>query len=48
MCNELINVANDIPTNMTNVTDNLTSTLSINSNDQKVRYKMDCYVLYTF
>ena len=48
-CNEIINATDDIPTNMTNVTNtiptNVTSTVSINSGDKKVRYKMDSYIL---
>ena len=45
------NVTNNILTTMTSVTNNVpdvTSTLSINSDDKKkVRIKMDCYILYT-
>ena len=26
---------------------NITSTVSINSDDKKVRYKIDCYILHT-
>ena len=41
-----------MPTNMTNVTNtlptNVTSTVSINSDDKKLRYKMDCYILQVF
>ena len=36
-------------TNVTNtVSTNITSTLSKNSDDKKVRYKMDCNILHTF
>ena len=48
MCNEIINVTNDIPTNVTNtLLTNVTSTVSINSDDKKVRYKMHCYIFHT-
>ena len=40
----LINVANTIPTNITNaISTNVTNTVSMNSDDKKVRYKMDFY-----
>ena len=38
MCNEIINITSNIPTNVT-------STVSINSDDKKLRYKMDYYIL---
>ena len=38
ICTEIINVANTIPANVT-------STVSINSDDKKVRCKMDYYIL---
>ena len=43
------NVTNAIPTNMTNtISANVTaSTVSKTSNDKKVRYKMNCYILNT-
>ena len=42
------NVTNNIPTYMTNTTSaNVASTVSINSDDKKVRYKTDCYILLT-
>ena len=37
---ESANVTNTISTNVT-------STVSTNSDDEKVRYKMDCYILIT-
>ena len=55
MCDEFINsthsvstnVTNAIQTNMTNIiSTNVTSTLSMDSDDKKVRYKMDCYILH--
>ena len=43
------NVTNAIPTNLTNTTStNVMSTVPINSNDKKVRFKMDCYILQNF
>ena len=42
------NIINTIPTNMTNIiSTNVASTVSINSDDKKVRYKTDCYILHT-
>ena len=40
MCYETINIASNIPTNVT-------STVSINSDDEDVRNKMDYYILHT-
>ena len=40
MCNEIINVTNNIPKNVT-------STVSINSNDKEVRHKINCWILHT-
>ena len=49
MCNEIINVAYSVSTNMTTtVPTNVTSTISINSYNEKARYNMDCYILHTF
>ena len=56
-CDEIINatdsvsrnVTNTIPTNMTDtISINVTSTVSTNSDNEKVRYKMDCYISHTF
>ena len=42
------NVTNAILTNITNtILTNVTSIVSINSDDTKVRYKMNCYILRT-
>ena len=42
------NVTNTIPTNIQNtIPTNLTSTISTNSDNQNVRYKMDCHILHT-
>ena len=47
-CNEIINVMDSLSTNVTNtVPITVTSTVSISSNDKKVRYKMDYYILHT-
>ena len=57
MCDEIINAAdsvstnvtNTIPTNMRNtLATNVISTVSTNSNDKKIRYKMHCYILHLF
>ena len=41
------NVTNAIPANMTNtMSTNVTSTVAITSDDKKVKYKIDCYILY--
>ena len=40
VCDEVIHVIDIVSTNVT-------STISINSEDKKVRYKMDCYILHT-
>ena len=57
MCDEIINVTDSLSTNVKNtITTNITNTIStnvtiivsINSNDKKVRYKMNCYILYMF
>ena len=44
------NVTNTMPLNMTNTisTNDVTSTVSINIDDKKVRYKMDCYTCHKF
>ena len=56
LCNEIIsatdivstNVTNTIPTNVTKtIPTNVTSTLLTASDDKKVKYKMDCYILHT-
>ena len=56
MCDDIINVANSVSTNgtytlSTNVTNTVitkvTRTVPINSDGKNVRYKMDCYILYT-
>ena len=48
VCDEIMNVTNIVSTNVTNrVPTNVTSAVSINSDDKKVRCKMDCYILHT-
>ena len=56
MCDDIMNVADSVSTNgtytlSTNVTNvvltKVTRTVPINSDDKNVRYKMDCYILYT-
>ena len=44
----LTNVKNTIPASMENTTStNVMITVSINSDDKKVRYEIDCYLFYT-
>ena len=46
-CDEIRNVA-DSATNVTNsISINVTSTVPINSDDKKVKYKMNRYILHT-
>ena len=56
MCDEIINVTDSVSTNVINtIIRNMTNTISINaistvsknSDDKKVRYKIDCYILHT-
>ena len=56
MCDEIINVTDSVSTIVrnsisTNVTStmptSIVSTVSINSDDKRLRYKMDCYILCT-
>ena len=56
LCNGIIsatdivstNVTNTVPTNVTKtIPTNVTSTLLTASDDKKVKYKMDCYILHT-
>ena len=47
VCNDIINVVN-VKTYVTNtISTNVTRTVSITSNDKKVRCKMDCYIFRT-
>ena len=49
LCDQIIIVADSMSTNVRNaVSTNGTSTVSINSHNKKVRYKMNCYILHTF
>ena len=57
MCYKTINAADSVSTNMTNTVSaiamsiastNVTTTVSINFHNKKVRYKIDCYILNTF
>ena len=52
VCEEIINATDSVSTNMTNVTNTIptivTSAVSINSNDKKLRYEMDWCILHTF
>ena len=50
-CDEIIIAAGSVPTNvptivMSTVSTNVTRTASINVHNKKVRYKMNCYILY--
>ena len=51
MCDEIKNAVDCVSTNVTYITNtirsNVMKTVSINSNDEKVRYKIDCYILHT-
>ena len=43
MCDEVINVTDNVSTNVTNIVPtNITSTVPINFDNKKVRYEMDC------
>ena len=47
LCDEIISVTDCA--NMANtLSANVTSTVSINSNDAKVRYKINCCIMHTF
>ena len=49
MCNEIISITDNKSTNVTNtVLTNVMSTVSVSSDDKKVRYKMNSYILHTF
>ena len=42
-------MANIIPTNVTSIIPtSVTSNIPINSDDKKVKCKIDCYILHTF
>ena len=41
LCDEIMYATDSVSTNVTN-------TVSINSDDSKVRYKMDCYIFHNF
>ena len=49
---EIVNVTDKASTNMTNTLStnetNVTNTSPMNSDDNKVRFKIDCYILHTF
>ena len=56
VCVEITSVADSVSTNLTNIistnmtntiSTNVPSTVPINSDDKKVRSKIDCYILYT-
>ena len=53
MCDKIINAAYTVSTNvptiiMSNASTNVTSDVSTNFRNKKVRYKMDYHVLHTF
>ena len=49
VCYEIINVTKTISTNVANTTlTNVLSTVSIDFDDTKVRYKMNYYISYMF
>ena len=51
-CDEITNATDSVSTNVTNlintISANATSTVPLNFNDKKVKYKMDCDILHTF
>ena len=48
MCDEIINAADSVSTNVTNIIlTNVTNNVSINADDKKVTYKILCYILHT-
>ena len=48
-CDKIINITDSLSTNVTSIISaNIRSTVSIHSDDEKVRYKMICYILHTF
>ena len=47
-CDEIINVMDSVSTNVRNTNlINATKIFSINSDNKKIRHKMDCFVLHT-
>ena len=49
MCDKIVNAANSVSTNVINtIPRNTTSTVSINSDNEKVRYKLDRYIFAHF
>lgn len=49
MHDEIIILTDTVSTNVTNtIQKNVTSAVSINSDDKNVRYEMDYYLLHTF
>ena len=47
MCDEITKGADNVSTNVANaIPTNVRSTMSTNSEDKKVRYKMVCYILH--
>ena len=45
---KIMNIVNNASTNVKNtISKNVTSPVSINFDDKKVRYKMDCYIFHT-
>ena len=48
MLDEIINAADSVSTNVTNIIlTNVTNNVSINADDKKVTYKILCYILHT-
>ena len=47
LCNEIISATDKVSANVTNfISTNVINTVSINSDDEKVRYEMNCYNLH--
>ena len=44
-CDEIISVMDIVSTKMTNT---IETNVSMNSDDKRVRYKIDCYILHSF
>ena len=49
VCNEIVSITDSVSTNViSSVPANVTSNVSINSDNKKIRYKMNCYNLQMF
>ena len=48
IADDLVIVWDEVKSVTDSVSTNVTSNVSINSDDKKIRYKMDCYILHMF